>query len=57
MDKKLFERILELSGVPLLEADKRNIIVNKLGYPQKLADWAHEKNNKLSLLQLLKPRR
>lgn len=41
-------RIKQLSGV-LLEKDERKTIVDVLKLPQKVADWAHGINDKLSL--------
>jgi hypothetical protein len=43
--KKLF--LNELATLD--EADRRNVIVNKVGFPQEFADWAHELSNKKSL--------
>ncbi len=33
----------------LLEVDKRSVIINKIGLPKFIADWAHELDNKRSL--------
>lgn len=43
-------RLLELSGVNLLtETDNRSVIVDKVGLPQQVADWAHNLSNKYSI--------